>query len=123
MNLHVRVTVHSVLELCCVLLLWIFSFLVTSPCQSVMDRVAWHSTELKDHFCTAFVYPILHTECRPGRLLLWKFQETWLDAPTNPQVSCCSCCCCCFTRTTPVYNMTLRSLVLKMLSHAAKRLF
>lgn len=64
------------------------SFPVSPACLLGVDREVWPSTQLKDHFCTAFVCLPLQAECRLGRLLLWKFQETWLDAPTSPQVSC-----------------------------------
>lgn len=67
----------------------LFFSLVSSTRLLEVDREVWHSTELEDHSCTAFVCLPLQTECRLGRLLLWKFQETWLDAPTSPQVSCC----------------------------------
>lgn len=64
------------------------SFPVSPACLLGVDREVWPSTQLKDHFCTAFACLPLQAECRLGRLLLWKFQETWLDAPTSPQVSC-----------------------------------
>lgn len=71
-------------EAFCVLTCWIFSFLA---CLLEVDQEVWHSTELKDHSCTVFGCLLLQTECRLGRLLSWKFQETWLDAPASPQVS------------------------------------
>lgn len=60
---------------------------VFCPCLLVVDQGWWHSTELKDHFCAVWVCLHLHTEFRLERLLLWRFVETWLEAPTSPQVS------------------------------------
>lgn len=51
-----------------------------------VEMEVWLSTELKDHFCTESVSLSLQTECRLGKLLWWKCQGGWQDAPINPQV-------------------------------------
>lgn len=66
----------------------LFSFPVCCTCLLEAEREIWHSTGLKDPFCTASVCLPLHTECMLGGLLSWRFLETWLDAPASPQVSC-----------------------------------
>lgn len=73
-----------------------FFFTVCCTCLLEVERDIWQSTERKDPFCTASVCLPLQTKCMLGRLLSWRFLETWLDAPTSPQVSCyfthCRCC-------------------------------
>lgn len=69
---------------------WLVNLVLSSVSPTFLlevNRDVWPSTELKDHFCTAFVCLRLRTMCRRERLLSWKFLETWLDAPNSPQVA------------------------------------